>query len=352
MKPGIAHRHAARPAPKLAFLLLCIVVTCAHPVLAQPVTAIVDGRMTITTLSGTTPSGQAAMQVATSPDWSAPQPQITRAVVMLHGLTRDAVQYAGHLRAARDAARASDTQTLLVVPQFLTEADTAAHTLPPATLRWDAQLWPEGAPALGPAPISSYDVLDAILARLADRARFPALRHVVLAGHSAGGQMTQRYAIVGRGDQLVRDAGIALRFVIANPSSWLWFGDDRPDPNPACPDFNRWRYGLAGAPPYVTQPTEGLEKRYLSHDAIYLLGERDRDPDHPSLDRSCGAMTQGPHRFARGMQFMFNLELRQPNQVYHRMFIIRDVGHDPARMFASRCGLAALFDAPGCVGLP
>jgi len=327
----------------LAVLALAWVL--AAPVRAQPVTAMVDGRIVIET-----PSGQAAMPVGTTPDWDEPQPRVTRAVVMLHGLTRAAVQYAGHLRAARDASRAVDA--LLIVPQFLAVEDMDALGLPPSTLHWDAQLWPEGAPALGPAPISSYEVLDAILARLADRNRFPALRHIVLAGHSAGGQMTQRYAIVGRGDQRVRDAGIALRFVIANPSSWLWFGDERPDPDPACPDFNRWRYGLAGAPPYVTQATEGLEKRYLAQDAVYLLGDRDRDPHHPSLDRSCGAMTQGANRFARGMHFMFNLELRQPNQVYHRLFIVRDVGHDPARMFASRCGLAALFDAAGCVGLP
>ncbi len=332
---------------RLVLAQLCVLAILTLPAHAQQTPDIVDGRMPIATQSG-----PAAMPVATSLDWSVPQPQVTRAVIMLHGLTRNAVQYAAHLRSARDTARAPEAAALLIVPQFLAEADVTAHALPPDTLRWDAYNWPEGAPALAPAPLSSYDILDTILGRLADRARFPALRHVVLAGHSAGGQMTQRYAIVGRGDQRILDAGIALRFVIANPSSWLWFGDDRPDPNPACPDFNRWRYGLAGAPPYVTQPTEGLEKRYLSHDAIYLLGDRDKDPNHPSLDRSCGAMTQGPTRFARGMQFMFNLELRQPNQVYHRLFVVRDVGHDPARMFASRCGLAALFDAAGCVGLP
>jgi len=342
--------HAATPCPvrnHLLSALILVLLLLAPPTRADPVTEMVDGRMIIET-----PSGQAAMPIGTTPDWDDPQPGVTRAVIMLHGLGRDAARSVEHLRAASDASRTPPAATLLIVPQFLADADMTALALPPSTLHWDALLWPGGAPALGPAPVSSFDVLDAILVRLADRARFPALRHVVLAGHSAGGQMAQRYAIVGRGDQRLRDAGIALRFVIANPSSWLWFGDDRPDPNPACPDFNRWRYGLAGVPPYVSQPMDNLEKRYLAHDAVYLIGERDRDPNQPSLDRSCGAMTQGPHRFARAMQFMFNLELRQPNQVYHRLFIIRDVGHEPARMFTSRCGLAALFDTTGCVGLP
>lgn len=307
----------------------------------------VDGRMIIET-----PSGPAAMPIGTTPDWDNPHPGITRAVILLHGLNRDAARAADHLRAASDASRTPSAATLLIVPQFLADIDMTEFGLPPSTLHWSPHLWPHGAPAVGPAPISSFEILDAILTRLADRARFPALRHVVLAGHSAGGQMTQLYAVVGKGDQRLRAAGIALRFVIANPSSWLWFGDARPDPNPACPDFNRWLYGLTAPPPYVVQPTDSLEKRYLAHDAIYLIGERDRNPADPSLDRSCSAMTQGPHRFGRAMQFMFNLELRQPNQVYHRLFIIRDVGHDPARMFTSRCGLAALFDTPGCVSLP
>ena len=95
-----------------------------------------------------------------------------------------------------------------------------------------------------------------MIARLNDRDRFPALKEVVVAGHSAGGQLVQRYAVVGR--PAARSAG--LRFVVSNPSSYLYFSDERPQgdgrfaaPSDAavCPQYNRWKYGLAGAPPYV-----------------------------------------------------------------------------------------------------
>ena len=44
--------------------------------------------------------------------------------------------------------------------------------------------WEGGDPAEGPTDASSFDALDAILARLADKRLFPALRAVVIAGHS------------------------------------------------------------------------------------------------------------------------------------------------------------------------
>jgi hypothetical protein len=109
----------------------------------------------------------------------------------------------------------------------------------------------------------------------------------------------------------------------------------------------RWPYGLTATPAYV-EPDEDLEARYISRDVVYLLGEADTDPNAPSLDRTCAAEAQGPTRYARGMSYLFALEQRHPNLVRHRILSIWGVGHDAASMFMSACGLAALFDRPGC----
>ena len=323
----------------LRLLLLLLLLPVAAR--AETPAAVVEGRMTIET-----PSGQGTIPVAVSMDWSRPLPTVSRVVIMVHGLGREADRALRDADQARQAAGALARTTLLVAPQFLTEAEANTDDL----LRWRRKDWPGGIPALGPAPLSSFDVADAILARLADRTRFPALTHVVLAGHSSGGQFVQRYAAVGRGQDALAARGIALRHVVANPSSWLWFGDDRPYPNPACPSFNQWRYGPHGMPPYAADSV-AIEARYLARDAVYLVGDADNDPNDTTLDRSCGAMTQGPHRFSRAMQFMFNLELRNPNLVYHRIVLARGVGHEADRAFASPCGLAALFERAGCPGL-
>jgi hypothetical protein len=216
-------------------------------------------------------------------------------------------------------------------------------------LLWTANGWIDGDVAVRPAPLSSYDAIDAIMARFADAEIFPNLRHVVIAGHAAGAQLVQRYAAVGRGPAALTQANVAVRYVVANPSSYLWFGEDRPAPvnHTTCQAVGRWSYGLAAAPAYVEKPDD-LEERYIARDVVYLLGESDTDPDQSMLDRSCAAEAQGPTRYARGMNYLFALEQRHPNLVRHRILSIWGVGHDAGSVFLSACGLAALFDRPGC----
>ena len=67
-----------------------------------------------------------------------------------------------------------------------------SHHLPPDTLRWTLEGWEGGDDATGPKPASSFDALDAILARLADRTLFPKLTDVVIAGHSHRPSITRR----------------------------------------------------------------------------------------------------------------------------------------------------------------
>ena len=213
-----------------------------------------------------------------------------------------------------------------------------------------------GEAAHGPAAISSFEVIDAILARLADRVIFPKLAQVVVAGHSAGGQAVQRYAVVGRGDATLTSAGIGVRYVVASPSSYLYFSRDRPDSSGgfapfssvACPAFNRWKYGWAGAPSYARkEPPTAYEQTYAAREVIYLLGTADTNPNHPVLDKSCAGEAQGPHRYARGLAYARYMKMRHPN-LNHRVVEVPRVAHDSDKMLTSKCGLAALFDQPGC----
>jgi pimeloyl-ACP methyl ester carboxylesterase len=135
-----------------------------------------------------------------SNDWSKTQPSITRAVVVLHGRLRNADVYYRSALTAQAAAGNAGKSTIMIVPQFLAEVDIERWHLPPDALRWSLEGWEGGEPALGPTPASSFDALDAILARLADRNIFPNLKQVVVAGHSGGGQVVQRYAIATQGE--------------------------------------------------------------------------------------------------------------------------------------------------------
>ena len=88
--------------------------------------------------------------------------------------------------------------------------------MPDTILRWQREKWSDGDPADGPAPLSAFDVVDALLAKLGDRAMFPNLSQVVLALLAfAGGQLVQRYAIVGRGELALGQAGYACAMLSA-----------------------------------------------------------------------------------------------------------------------------------------
>jgi hypothetical protein len=135
--------------------------------------------------------------------------------------------------------------------------------------------------------------------------------------------------------------------VIANPSSYAWFDERRPVAfsHAGCPNFNRWKYGLADLPAYAEGQTAAqLQEKYLARDIVYLLGQQDTDPNHPALDKSCEAKAQGPNRLARGRYYFDYLKRLAPNGLHQQLIEVPGVGHDGDGMFTSPEGQKALFE--------
>ena len=290
--------------------------------------------------------GPGELSVGLSQDWKRPLPQVQRALIVIHGRLRNAQTY---LRSAEQAATQAGqlSTTLIIAPQFLNQRDGTRHALPDAVLRWHANDWMAGAPALSPAPLRSYAALDQILERLNDRKRFPALREVVIAGHSGGAQVVQRYALTTQADKALQTDGIKVRYVIANPSSYAYFNAQRPIPtfdSANCPGFNTWKYGLKDLPAYAMgQKKRQLEQAYVERDITYLLGAKDTDPNHPALDKSCEAEAQGAFRLERAKNYFEYLRQQHPQGLNQRLIEVPGVGHNGDQMFTSPEGQKALF---------
>jgi len=325
--------------------------TRARSVEDQPVTAVGDRWV---------PIGGALLAAFTSHLLEAPRADIETAVIVIHGLRRDAdVYYANMMAAVRKADAAGlarATSTLVIAPQFLVQVDAQKHRLPAEAAYWTPAAWKGGEAALAPSSRpASFAALDALLERLADRARFPALRRIIVVGHSAGGQVLHRYAVVGRGDAAAKRAGLDVRFIVANPSSYLYLSSDRPVDGSTgfaaydgarCPEFDDYRFGLKGAPAYVTERArDEIVRDYKARRVVYLLGTADNDPNHSVLDRSCAAMAQGPHRLARGEAFhRYVVRFLGPGaELTHRKVLVEGIGHDNAGMWGAPAGLTALF---------
>jgi pimeloyl-ACP methyl ester carboxylesterase len=323
----------------LSVLILAVVVPVTTTPQPDNAGRLADREFLVTTPLG---SGYARYFGTSSLDGDT---HVTRALIIVHGVLRDADYYFDTGVIAANDAHALD-DTLVIAPQFVEKSELAGH---PSTslgmtraLYWSGT-WPGGSDALSPAPISTYDVFDAMLARLSDRSRFPNMREIVIAGHSAGGQIVQRYAVVGKAPQLDAGAAIPVHLVVSNPSSYFYFSDWRPFPQTGCTDFNRWRYGLAGAPRYVVGTASELEARYVARRVTYLMGTADTNPSEDDLDRSCGGEAQGPYRFARAKYFIAYLERGNPNGTNQDYAFVQGVPHDNRLMFTSPCGIAVIF---------
>lgn len=328
----------------------------------RPVKVIAPERIKIKTALG-----EALIPAYTSCNIEKPNADIKRAVIVVHGRLRDADKYFDlTLRAAKASSAASDT--VVIAPQFLSTADAARHNVDPNFARWNTEAWLGGEGAKGPFPLSSFEVIDALVAKLADRAHFPNLERIVIAAHSGGAQIVQRYAVVGRADQVLAKAGLQpyadgmedatakatamrVRYVVANPSSYLYFDATRPRPNDRCAEVDRWRYGVNEPVAYVQGDMKAIEQRYLTRRVIYLLGGADVDPNHPAIDKTCMAEAQGINRLERGNAYFAHVTKRAKMQniaLRHTRIEVPGVAHDADLMFNSVCGKAAMFDAPGC----
>ncbi len=245
------------------------------------------------------------LSLGVSQDWRQPLPNVTRALILVHGRLRNAQTY---LQSGIDAAEHAgvSANTLVIAPQFLNASDIKRNHLDGQVLRWNGNDWMAGEPSTGPGQISSYGALDQIIKHLGNRTLFPALKEIVVAGHSGGGQVVQRFALTGHDHPTLKNEGIRLRYVVANPSSYAYFSRQRPVQfdTASCPGFNDWKYGLQHLPAYAKgQSAEQLEQAYVSRDITYLLGQQDTDPNHPALDKSCEAETQGAYRLMRGHNY-------------------------------------------------
>ncbi|KWV80348.1 hypothetical protein PFLL34_01384 [Pseudomonas fluorescens] len=284
------------------------------------------------------------LSLGLSQDWRQPLPKVTRALIIVHGRLRNAQTY---LQSGIDAAAHAGVggSTLVIAPQFLNQADVKRNHLDDQVLRWKGNDWMAGEASTGPRQISSYGALDQIIKHLGNRTLFPALKEIVVAGHSGGGQVVQRFALTGHDHPLLNTEGIRLRYVVANPSSYAYFSPQRPVKFDIanCPGFNDWKYGMQNLPDYVgDRGAQQLEQDYVSRDITYLLGQQDTDPNHPALDKSCEAETQGAYRLLRGHNYFDYLKQRHP-QLGHRLVEVPGVGHDGDKMFTSPEGEKVLF---------
>lgn len=269
-----------------------------------------------------------------------------RALVMVHGLPRDADNaFTIGLMATRRAGQSK--HTLVVAPVFQVAGSQAAKcrsagvpAAGPGDLLWTCQSWLAGGGASNDAAISSFDMLDALISTL--KKRWPSLQTVTVAGFSAGGQLVQHY-IGFAADQ----PGLSLRYVVADPGTWLYFDRYRPLPPARCPAVNQWKYGTENLPVNLGKTAAQARRHYAGADIHYLEGAADdsagKGTFYRILDKSCAAQAQGPYRMQRGLAYAgYDRTLLSPDKK-RTVTLLAGCAHDMACVFSARSARWALF---------
>lgn len=275
------------------------------------------------------------------------QEGIEHAVIVIHGTSRNADDY--YLRMYHAVRKANLTpSTLVISPRFMIAEDTPAVD----EFYWDENSeWKIGDYSSDQlaSRVSSFTVIDKLIETLGDIDLFPAMKHILIAGHSAGGQFVQRFAA---GSAAEDATDIPLRYAVANPSSYLYLNNQRivadsldtfAVPETDCTGYNDYKYGLENLNPYMANVGAAqIPGRYLGRDLLYLLGEDDIDQAGDSLDLTCPAMLQGAQRLERGTIF-YNYLAYYIGSAIHDKVIVPGVAHDSDAIFNSDEGVQAMF---------
>ena len=335
---------------------------------AQPCTTAAPACTEWVTLGG----GPGRAMIYRSYSLDVANPRIKRALVMVHGTGRNADHYFLTAMSAAFLAGALD-DTVVIAPHMIDATDRAE----PNEIVWQTS-WRTGGPARDNPALSSFDFVDEVLRKLARKSVFPNLGEIVVAGHSAGGQFANRYAM---SNKVHGTLGVNVSYVVANPSSYAWptalrpLPQDDADPvaakdgwnltpsaNPLpshtkftygpfdatkAPNYNNWPAGLESRTGYTAQMTDDqLKKQLVERPTTFLVGQVDTLP-LGGFDSSPTAMAQGPTRRARGEAFV--KYINDQLGARHAIVIVPECGHNDRCMYTTGDVLPYVFPGAAAV---
>jgi hypothetical protein len=188
--------------------------------------------------------------------------------------------------------------------------DDASGSSQSNALVWDSYDWAYGRNNMYPASstnISTFHVLDEIVAYFENRDEFPNLHEIVIAAHSMGAQLVQRYAAL---TDVSSSDRVKVTFWPSDPNSYAWLSNARPPgPYVDCPTWDNYPEGFSeyvsdkqqyGAA-LVSRGHDAIRANYESKQISYLRSNQDVG-DYTVT--GCGAYSTGPNRDVRFTNFM------------------------------------------------
>lgn len=259
---------------------------------------------------------------------------LENAVIVVHGQNRNADEYFSWLTSTFNNADLSNN-TILISPFFKDQNDAG-----PGDIHWRTSGWREGQNSSDATGLSSFAVIDELIAQLANKDRFPVLKKVIITGHSSGGLWTQVYAAANRAENL--NTGLGFEYVVAN-SQYFYYPDEvRYNESSqifvepvGCSTFSQWPLGFANPPAYLSGiPEATVNQQLIERKVTYLLGNGPQaDPTLNTND--CEATLLGSSRFRRGENAHLLMQTNYPTNNQHQKVVVEGIGHNGQQMYQS-----------------
>ena len=268
-------------------------------------------------------------------------------IIMIHGGGLNAVNTFETGQQFIESLKMPKNRFLVLAPQIIEGVTLKEKGL----LFWDER-WKGGGMSLSTGlnkdlpSLSSFEVID----RLIDVSikLNPGINRIIILGHSAGGQFVVRYAAINSRNKFLDQQGVSIRYVVANPSSYLYLDQTRFHFNSDeeilitsreelmnCPSYNKYKYGLEEMYGYAeTLSPQHIRTRLLTRSIMFVLGTADTDRNW-SMDKSCEGEAQGENRYQRGLLYKHHLEhfVKTSLESQHIWLEIPEVGHDANEIF-------------------
>jgi hypothetical protein len=260
--------------------------------------------------------------------------ELDAAIIVLHGVNRNANDYFQYMMNALKST-GIENNVVLISPFFKNQSEASG-----GDFYWNSVNWREGQNSISGSKISSFEVLDNLIKQLTDSKFFPAMKNIIVTGHSSGALMSHLYA----GSNKVQDdyPNIDFDHIVANSQYFYYPDGQRMDENtenlftPAdCSSYNVWPFGFSAIPPYLSETSKGsFNDHFVNRSVIYLLGNG-TGSDSSLNTSSCHATLLGSSRYQRGENMFKYMELVYPGMHQHSKTIVNGIGHDGNGMYNS-----------------
>lgn len=257
---------------------------------------------------------------------------LEKAVIVIHGASINPDDYYGYLTTTLEDLNLSES-TVLIAPDFKENAVMSSD------LYWSSLGYRDGKNSNGIVQISSFEVLDIIIDRLADSDYFPVLNEIVITGQSSGGRFVHTYAACNRSESL--HPSIQFEYLVSESQYFYYPTNERINEQtnslyvPSnCNGLQFWPFGYEFSPNYVNVLDKTtFDEQFINRSITYLLGNG-TGFDNQLNTTDCEAVLSGSSRYQRGENMYLYMALKFPNH-NHKKTIVEGVSHNGSAIYTS-----------------